>query len=195
MAARENLLEMIAARTGRFEDDLTFLLRYLAQNPLDATTIWQLSHSEYLAGHLEDSAAMSRKLLELNPLQSGAQADYAATLLLMGKSSEALAAAEKETNEASKQFALGCIYWALNLPGDSNVATMKLEHDFADTHAYDIAIVHAYRHEADAAFLWLERAYRTRKGDLVNIKNDPFFRALRDDPRYKTLLKKMNLPG
>jgi hypothetical protein len=60
---------------------------------------------------------------------------------------------------------------------DADVALRQLEYKFADVTAYDIGAVHAYRGEADAA-----------------VKVDPLFRNLHSDPRYKVLLRKINLP-
>ncbi len=43
-------------------------------------------------------------------------------------------------------------------------------------------------------FEWLERSYTERNARLRFIKYDPLLRKLRDDPRYTSLLRKMNLP-
>ena len=40
----------------------------------------------------------------------------------------------------------------------------------------------------------MERAYVQRDEGLANIKIDPVVFSLRGDPRYKALLRKMNLP-
>jgi len=40
----------------------------------------------------------------------------------------------------------------------------------------------------------LERAYALPDVGLVDVKSDPLLRNLRWDPRYRVLLKKMNLP-
>ncbi len=57
-----------------------------------------------------------------------------------------------------------------------------------------IASVYAWRGEKDRAFQWLERAYSERDASITWLKIDTFFRGLREDPRYKALLRKMNLP-
>ncbi|MGO8924117.1 MAG: TPR end-of-group domain-containing protein [Xanthobacteraceae bacterium] len=59
-----------------------------------------------------------------------------------------------------------------------------------------MATTYAYRREKDKAFEWLERAYVARDSGLVTfVFRDPLLTNLRDDPRYKAILKKMNLPG
>ena len=57
-----------------------------------------------------------------------------------------------------------------------------------------IAEVHAFRGQKDEAFTWLDRAYAQRHPYLSIIKGDPLLKNLEADPRYKTFLRKMNLP-
>ena len=53
---------------------------------------------------------------------------------------------------------------------------------------------YAYRADHDQAIQWLDRAYRQKDGDLVEIVGEPLLRNIADDPRYKAFLRKMNLP-
>jgi hypothetical protein len=39
-----------------------------------------------------------------------------------------------------------------------------------------------------------DRAFRVRDSGLLEVKTDGAFRALRNDPRFRTLLRRMNLP-
>jgi TolB-like protein len=57
-----------------------------------------------------------------------------------------------------------------------------------------VARVYAWRGEKTQALDWAQRAYAQRDPGLTWIKIDPNFRGLRDEPRYKALLRKMNLP-
>jgi TolB-like protein/DNA-binding winged helix-turn-helix (wHTH) protein/Flp pilus assembly protein TadD len=63
-----------------------------------------------------------------------------------------------------------------------------------DMAEWAVAKVYAWRGEKDKTFEWLERAYVHKDTGFTSLKIDPDFRGLRDDPRYKALLKKMNLP-
>ena len=51
------------------------------------------------------------------------------------------------------------------------------------------------RGDADAAFMWLERAHAQRNGGTVYIKVLPFQHLVKDDARYLPFLKKMGLDG
>ena len=63
-----------------------------------------------------------------------------------------------------------------------------------DSWPSEIARVYAFRGEKDKAFEWLDRAFIYRDEDLFTIKDDPLFKTLEADPRYKAFLRKMNLP-
>jgi serine/threonine-protein kinase len=62
------------------------------------------------------------------------------------------------------------------------------------TAAYQIAQVHARRGAREAALDWLERAYKLRDTGVSNLKADPFLAGLHGEPRFKALIRKMNLP-
>jgi hypothetical protein len=73
------------------------------------------------------------------------------------------------------------------------VAFANMIEAYHDT-AVQIALAYAYRGERAKAFDWLDRAVAQRDSGLVNLKTDPLFAHLRGDTRYKTVLRKMNLP-
>ena len=77
---------------------------------------------------------------------------------------------------------------------DAEAALVRLTQDQGDLWPYGVAEVFAYRGERDLAFTWLDRAYVVRDPDLNLVRADPLLVPLRDDPRYKALLRKMNLP-
>ena len=47
---------------------------------------------------------------------------------------------------------------------------------------------------SDNAMTWLEKAYENREGNLLYIGR-PIWDPLRDDPRFRDLLRRMNLPA
>jgi TolB-like protein/DNA-binding winged helix-turn-helix (wHTH) protein len=86
---------------------------------------------------------------------------------------------------------------AEHLLGHANESQQALDEAIAkvsQSAAYQIAEAYAGRGEPDQAFEWLERAYRQRDGGLTGLRRDPLLISLRSDPRYKAMLKKINLP-
>jgi len=58
---------------------------------------------------------------------------------------------------------------------------------------YDIAYIHFGLGDRDKAFEYLERAYEQKENGMESLKVDPSLDNLRSDPRYKSLIKRMNL--
>ncbi|MBL8186177.1 MAG: tetratricopeptide repeat protein [Blastocatellia bacterium] len=68
--------------------------------------------------------------------------------------------------------------------------------EYSSDRAYDganAAIVYGALGEKDKAFAALEKGF-ARKEDMGRMRVDPLFDDLRDDPRFKDLLRRMNLP-
>ncbi len=57
----------------------------------------------------------------------------------------------------------------------------------------DIAAIYTFLGEKDQAFHWLEIAYQERQSRLPFVRIDPRFDPLRGDPRFQSLLQRMNL--
>lgn len=191
--ARGNIALTQTLRTGNSDDYVRILLADSGRDPLDTDTLANLAAAQQNAGQLEASAVTSRRLLAIDPRVAAAHSSYAGTLLLQGKTAEALAAAQQETDELSRLTMLACIYWTMGRHADSDAALATMEAGYAQRAAYAIAVAHAWRGETDAAFTWLERAYRQRDGNVPVLRADSMMRSLRGDPRFRALLDKMNL--
>jgi len=82
----------------------------------------------------------------------------------------------------------------LGKEAESRAALDEFTRRFARESAYQVAEIHAWRGEADAAFTWLDRARDQGDVGLVFIQADPLLRKVRGDPRYAAFLWSMNLP-
>lgn len=61
--------------------------------------------------------------------------------------------------------------------------------------SFFVATIYAALGDKDKAFVELEEGYRQRDWRMsAHLKMDPMIQSLRDDPRYKDLLRRMNLP-
>jgi adenylate cyclase len=102
---------------------------------------------------------------------------------------------QSESNEDYRLRGLAMVYWAMKKRAESDAALKSLQEKFASSDSYGIAQVHAYRAESDAAFQWLDLAYREHQAGMIDFKADPLMRNLHGDPRFQTLLRRMGLSG
>jgi TolB-like protein/Flp pilus assembly protein TadD len=192
--ARVELAYLTGGIFGQFDRKVRYLRQIVSTDPLDAESLEHLGVSLFLAGRFDEAGAAYRKLLQLYPAEDNANAAYGVILLLLHQPQEALAAIEKETDEASKLWGLAILDWEIGHRAESDAAVSQLEGKYASTRyvAY-IAEVRAYRGEVDAAFKWLDRAYQRNKLFMALMPVDPLLRNLHSDSRFEGMLVKLKL--
>lgn len=184
----------LASVFGRTEESIHLLRQSLERDPLRSATYNGLGMTLLQAGRSSDAMAMFRKVLELQPDFAGAHNQVARVLLLEDQPLAALEEIEKEHDGMWRAASLPLIYHALGRNEESDAALETLIRVQDAVAAFQIAEVHAFRGNIDAAFEWLERAYEQRDGGLTELIGDPLLDNIRDDPRYPAFLDKMKLP-
>jgi TolB-like protein/predicted Zn-dependent protease len=184
----------LAFALGQTDDAIRTYQEVLVHDPLSTDALRYLAWQLLYAGRLTESETVSRRLIELDPAHGSALDQLGHIYLARGDARTALTLIEQESDEYWRTMSLPIVYRALGREADSVQALRSVEAKYGDQGPYQIAEVHAYRGEVDAAFEWLERAIVERDGGLTWIKVDNLVANLRSDPRYKTILRKMNLP-
>jgi tetratricopeptide (TPR) repeat protein len=145
-------------------------------------------------GRFAEAEAAIRRTLAISPTFSRAHFYLGRVLLTHNQPEAALTEMQKEVDDATRLGGTAMAYFTLRRKADSDVALAQMLKDQAKNSAFYIAQVYSFRGEADEAFKWLDRAYEQKDPSLSHIKGDVPFKTLESDPRYKALLKKMNLP-
>ena len=68
-----------------------------------------------------------------------------------------------------------------------------LENGYAQNQAYWMAQKYAFIEENDKALEWLEIAMEHHDLKMPKIKNDPYFKDLHNEPRFKAILRQLGL--
>jgi len=191
--ARIALADLKAIRSGQFDERIEYSRQALARDPLDTNERWSVAWALLSAGRFKEAEATLRKLVELNPAFAGGPSFLGLSLLMMNRYGEALAAVKTESDESFRLSSVPAIYWALGERAASDAALAELERKYAAGSAFNIAEMHAWRGETDAAFRWLDRAYRQRDPGMEMLKIDPLLRNLHSDPRFQAMLVRMSL--
>ncbi len=140
-----------------------------------------------------EASAEFPHLVELNPAAPWAHAGLGLAYLLQNKFEEAATEAQADAGDWCRLLIVSCARWGQKRVAESDAALAELIKNNAETAAYQVAQVYAYRGDKDKAFEWLERARRQRDPGLAASHNDPLLENLHDDPRWNTFLHTMGL--
>jgi TolB-like protein/Flp pilus assembly protein TadD len=185
---------------GRIDEASKMINRAHELDPLSSVISVNISRMYQIQNNHEASIENSLKIIELDPNFGPAYQYLGLSYLKQGRSAEAITALKKAvelTGESSISLGdLGYVYAATGKRTEALTIIKQLEDKYERKQAIGqyIAPVYLGLGEKDKAFEWLERDFQARDGKLPEIRWQLQFDSLRDDARYKDLLKRMNLP-
>jgi eukaryotic-like serine/threonine-protein kinase len=185
----------VALTFGEIDRAVGFYQHEIERNPLDQNTLDSLGTALCAANRLQECLQTRLRLLQLHPDFGGVNRSVGIARLYLSQFAAALEAMQREPNKAYRLAGLAMVYSAMGRRTESDAALNSLTEKFAASETYGIAEVHAYRGESDAAFRWLDCAYRQHHPGMLGLKADPLLRNLHGDPRFQGLLTRMRLTG
>ena len=184
---------------GRHEEAIKS--QELAQQrlPLDLQMSMDMQGVYLFAGRFDQVIDLARKTIELDQNYWGAYQELGLAYERKKQYPEAIAALEKARsldNNPSILGYLGFVYAAAGKRAEAERVLNELKRLSTERHVppYSIAIIYSGLNDKDQAFEWLNKAYEARSIFLSLIKVETVVDNLRSDPRFKELLKRMNLP-
>lgn len=185
---------------GRYQEALTQIKKGQEIDPLSLPIAENVVQNLVENGDLDGALAQCKRSLEIDPNYWSIYFRMAAVYFEKGEKAEGFAAASRSIDLIGRApIALGFWGYALAVAGkrDEALAVAKeLEQKYAakEMDGVRIASVYIGLGDKDGAFEWLEKDFQARRPTLMEMRLELEFRALRDDPRYKDLLIRMNLP-
>jgi len=184
---RAELLKCI----GRIDDAITEIRIALELDPISLIINTNFGMYLYFARRYDEAIKQFRKTLEIDPEFIIAHNGIGYAYLQKGMYKQAVEIFKKTEHP-------GLVH-ALMALGNKDEALAVLEdlkekssHQYVDP--YTFAIIYAGLGEIDMTFKSLDRAYQERSLSLVDyVYVTPLFDSIRSDPRFKSLMKKLNL--
>jgi TolB-like protein/Tfp pilus assembly protein PilF len=166
--------------------------------PLNLNSNTNAAFGFVCAGRYDEAIEQARRTIELDPNHWGGHEILGLAYAGKRQYTEAIAALEKARSLDSNPDIRGYLGYVYAVSGDTTHARQILDelmHPGPGSYVWanSVASVYAGLNDKDKAFEWLNKAlFEDHSGSLINV--DPPFQNLRDDPRYKDLRKRMNLP-
>lgn len=185
----------------RFDDSLKEIKRAQELDPLSPVLGTNAAGNYLLLNDIDAAVAQCQKVMQLDPKFPLAHACVGRTYLKQQRYEDAIPAfsrAVELSGRASSYLAqLGYVYARTGRSNDAMAILRELEERYNRRKASGVLLanVHAGFGNRDEVFAWLEKDFQQQSGsELPSITFRLDFEELRDDPRYKDLLKRMNLP-
>jgi len=168
---------------------------------LDPASVFANSAAAWVylfAGQHAKAESQARRTIESFPDALQAYFALGWAVWCRRRSAEAVAAFEKAVRLSPEPLALaflGHIYGRLGRRDEARSLLGALNQLLHEGQAPPIAfvVIHAGLGEKDAAFEWLETAYRLRDGKLFWLTTNPAFDPLRTDRRYTEMVNRVGL--
>ncbi|HSQ69370.1 MAG TPA: tetratricopeptide repeat protein [Steroidobacteraceae bacterium] len=178
---------------GRFDQSIDFAQKAIAHDPISAHEYLNRGFSCYYAGRFDEAVNSFRKAISLSPEIFRAHYYLGRMLLDQGRSQEALVEMQREPGGMFHLTGLAMAHHALGDTKASDQVLADLIENWGAPMAFQIAEVHAFRGENDAAFEWLQAALETRDPGLGVLLGNPVFKSLTSDVRYRALVEDLGL--
>jgi len=178
---------------GNTDREIELYRKAVELDPVNAQARSFLAFALATTKQFAEARAEYARVVELNSSAPWAHAGLGLAYLLQNKFEEAATEAQADAGEWARLLVVSCARWGQKRVKESDAALNELIKNEAETAAYQIGQVYAYRGDSDKAFEWLERARRQRDPGLGDLRKDPLLTNLYDDPRWNAFLHTMGL--
>jgi TolB-like protein/Tfp pilus assembly protein PilF len=185
---------LLAAR-ARFHEAIPAAQAATEIEPLDVHSWTILGVCYYAAGEFAAGQRAFCSALDVSSESTLATLLLSQNELAAGETLMAQKTNSRQQNEAWRMSTLVMIEHTLGHVQESQRVLEELIRKHEQRTQLRIGIAYMWRGEADKGFEWLDQAYGRRDPMLSLIQCEPGLSAVRGDPRYKALLRKMNFPA
>lgn len=184
---------------GQLGEGMAEIRKALTLNPLDPWYSRWLARYLLYAGDYSGAIAQGEKIVELDENFFLAYIDLGSARLAQGEPQKALEWYQKgqrlESSVRSYDAFIVRALAELDRRDEAEEILARLEEEGRQHYVRSeiVAMGYAALGRNDEAFASLERAYQTRSAGLIYLHLEPGYKALRADPRYDDLVKRIGL--
>ena len=183
----------------QFEEAIAEARHAEALDPVSLAAGTNTATALYFAGRYDESIQHSLQVLETDPRFVGAYEDLGRAYLEKGMIDDSIAAFQKAVEGSGRSphyvASLAHAFAVARYEKKARTLLRELHQSGKKTYVspYAFALVETGLGHKDEAFAWLETAYEQRSSALPFIKINPRVAPLRSDPRFQSLLRRLDL--
>jgi tetratricopeptide (TPR) repeat protein len=183
---------------GRLEDSVSEIDRAHALNPRSVTIMMDRIVITTMARKYEQAIADGQDEIASEPNAGSLHTWLSVAYMLAGRYKEGIAEAEsgyRLDNNPLHESILAAAYAKAGKRADADKALADLTEKLKKRYScsYEVSFAYIFLGRRDTAFQFLEKAYQDRSDCMPMLGVDPRMDEIRSDPRYKELLRRLEL--
>jgi TolB-like protein/tetratricopeptide (TPR) repeat protein len=183
-----------AAYMGHVDTAISAARRVIMLDPLARDSHSLLGRALYVARRYEEAAGAFAEAASVAPDFKATYAERGLSFYGLGDLERARASCETKPDYWFSQPCLAVVYDKLGRRADAEAELSKVTAAVGDPAAYQYATIYAQWGNRAKALEWLETALRQRDGGLTYLKTDPLMDPLRQEPRFKAVMRELKFP-
>ncbi|MSU51498.1 MAG: TIR domain-containing protein [Opitutus sp.] len=196
LALAHDQLWWTLAMQGRHTEGHPHTLRAIELEPLSTIISNNRAWGLYMAHRYDEAITQARRTMELQPNDANSHSTVGLALFFKGNGAEAVVELRKARKLDDIPWFIGSLGFALAASGDRAGAEQVLRdvEEMAKRRFVNAGVraqIFLGLGEKARALDWLEKGYEEQDGICWNLKMDPIFDGVRDEPRFQALLKKV----
>jgi len=175
---------------GRKEESISFCKRALQIDPHNSTALNYLFDAYFFSGYFQEA----RRVYEEKKLLGYTLSYFKLQRLLLAenKFDSILNTPPPEEDTIVYKMALAAANFATGKRNEAESIINELIYDGASN--YYIAFAYSFVEDPENACLFLEKSYSAKEKILTYLKVEPAFERIRNEPRIRNIIDKMNFP-
>jgi len=186
---------LFAAMMGRTDTSVAAARRAVMLDPLSRAAYEMLGLVLFFARQSDQATGAFQHSLALDPHYPGSPALLGLAYYTLGKFQRARESCETQPDNWEAQECLALAYQKLGRQADAEAMLAKFKAAMGDGSAYEYAEISAQWGNSDGALGWLETALRLRDPGLAQLKVNPLFDPLRQEPRFQVIERALKFPN
>jgi TolB-like protein/Tfp pilus assembly protein PilF len=183
-----------AVRMGQIEPGLAALRGAVVRDPLNPLSHNALSQGLYFSRRYRAAVDSATSAINLDSDFQSAYAQRGLAEYGLGDLAGARASCGAKPHFWLSEQCLAVTYDRLGRRADAEAVLAKMQAAFGDAAAYQYATIYAQWGNSPQALKWLDRARRLRDPGLELLKSDPLMDPLRNDPRFRAVMRELRFP-
>jgi TolB-like protein/DNA-binding winged helix-turn-helix (wHTH) protein/Tfp pilus assembly protein PilF len=185
---------------GRSDESIAEVKKAQEIDPVSPVVSSTLPHAYYFARRFDPAMEYLRKSLDLDPHHFMLHLRLGQVYVAKSMHQEAIEEMQKAVNDSERSTealtGLAQAYAAARMTVSMQQAIDELNRGAGTRYvsAYNVAKIYASLGDKTRTFAWLEKAYDEHNPDLIELRREPCFDGMQSDPRFATLLHRINFP-